>query len=124
MLQAIEANTAALEEYQKSSASYSPMWFVTFTTSAKSSRAIKLCFMLTKYSKTFDLPKYFNIDVCIPSTLQPFSLLATHSVVETLKAEDLLLKAVRMFEFLQNNKWFELEPFTLCNTIFTHLKYH
>ena len=38
-------------------ASHSPVWFPTFTILAKSSEVAKLCFMLPKYCKTFDLMK-------------------------------------------------------------------
>ena len=40
--------------YQASSASHNSAWFVTFTTSAKASRAVKFCITLPKYCKTFD----------------------------------------------------------------------
>ena len=49
----------ALGEYQVSSASHCPMWFITFMTSAKAFSAAKLHLTLPKYCKTFDSPSYF-----------------------------------------------------------------
>ena len=44
----------AFRDYQSSSASHCPVWFVTFTDSAKASGAVELCLILQKYRKTFD----------------------------------------------------------------------
>ena len=46
-----------LREYQASLISR-PVWFVTFTNLPKATRVAKLCFTLTKYSKSFDSSKY------------------------------------------------------------------
>ena len=54
---AAAAQTRALREYQASSASHSPVWFITFTTLGKTHEAAKLCLTLPKYCKTFDSPK-------------------------------------------------------------------
>ena len=45
----------ALKKYQMNLISHSPVWFVTFMSSGKASRAVKLCFTLPKYYKTFNL---------------------------------------------------------------------
>ena len=63
VFQAVETNLVTLGEYQVSSVSHSPVWFITFTTSAKVSRVAKLCLMLPKYCKTFDSSKDYGTEV-------------------------------------------------------------
>ena len=44
IVQAVETNPGvALEEYQVSSASHSPVWFINFMTSVKASKTTELC---------------------------------------------------------------------------------
>ena len=50
----------AYREYQESSASNRPVWFIIFTAPVKASAAVKLCLKYIKYCKTFDSPEYIK----------------------------------------------------------------
>ena len=59
LLQAIEANLVS-STWSVSGKFRISQWFITFITSAKAPRAIKLGFTLLKYCKTFDTSKYLS----------------------------------------------------------------
>ena len=51
----MDSEAVAQGEYQPSLASHNPVWFVTFTASAKASEAADLCLRWSEYYKTFEV---------------------------------------------------------------------
>ena len=81
VLQAIEANqSSSTQEYQASLASHKPVWFAILVTSAKVSRASKLCLILPKYCKTFG-SLFCSIGIKIVSAMDEGCLFSAHKSI-------------------------------------------